>query len=324
MGDAAGQLADGLDLLRLEQGFPGALQRLPGLDPFGDVARHLGEAQKRAVVAADRIDHDMRPEAGPVLAHPQGLGFKPPLAGGDGQSPGGRPRGLIGLCVEGRKMPADDLLGAIALDPLGAEVPGRDPPLGVQHVDGVVDHAFHQQAEFLLALAQGLGRLFPLAQVAGDLGVADQLALGRPDRIDDHMGPEPAAVLANPPPLLLETAFGRGLRQRPGRHAGGPVLVRIEAREMLADDFRRRIALEPLGPGVPADHPAVGVEHVDGVVGNGVDQQPVAVLIVNRIASCLRHLTPLLAPAQACGGTTTSAAVLFPRRADQTLVRRRS
>ena len=33
---------------------------------------------------------------------------------------------------------------------------------------------------------------------------------------------------------------------------------RVEAREMLADDFAGRIALEALGAGIPACHDAVG------------------------------------------------------------------
>jgi hypothetical protein len=42
---------------------------------------------------------------------------------------------------------------------------------------------------------------------------------------------------------------------------------------MLADDLARGIALDPLRAGVPADHATVGIEHVDGIVGDGVDQQ---------------------------------------------------
>src|SRR6478672_11924136 len=83
---------------------------------------------------------------------------------------------------------------------------------------------------------------------------------------------------------------------------------------MLAQDFARRVALEPFRPGVPADHPAVSVQHIDGVVGDGVDQQPIAILLVDRVASrILGHSRPLAAPPpRACGGRTTYAAVWFP------------
>ena len=39
------------------------------------------------------------------------------------------------------------------------------------------------------------------------------------------------------------------------------------------------IALEALRAGVPARHDAVGIEHVDGVVGHRLDEQAIATLI---------------------------------------------
>jgi hypothetical protein len=41
---------------------------------------------------------------------------------------------------------------------------------------------------------------------------------------------------------------------------------------MLAQKLFRPPALDPLGPFVPADHPTLGIEHEDGVVGHRVDQ----------------------------------------------------
>ena len=49
-------------------------------------------------------------------------------------------------------MTADDLLGTVSLDELGAGVPGRDDAFRVEHEDGVVLDALHHQAEPLLAL----------------------------------------------------------------------------------------------------------------------------------------------------------------------------
>src|SRR5437764_277613 len=43
--------------------------------------------------------------------------------------------------VEDREMPADDLVGGVALDPLGALVPSDDLARRVQHQDRVIDHA---------------------------------------------------------------------------------------------------------------------------------------------------------------------------------------
>ena len=53
-------------------------------------------------------------------------------------------------------MGADDLV-AVADQPAGAEIPVRHPPLQVEHEDGVIGDALHQQAEFLLASPQRLG-----------------------------------------------------------------------------------------------------------------------------------------------------------------------
>ena len=46
--DAAGELADGIHLLRLEQRLARLLQRALRLPPLGDVARDLGEADRRS------------------------------------------------------------------------------------------------------------------------------------------------------------------------------------------------------------------------------------------------------------------------------------
>ena len=96
----------------------------------------------------------------------------------------------------------------------------------------------------LLGLQQGLARafelflsIFPLGDVAGDLGVADQLASIVADRVDDDVGPETAAVLADAPAFFFEPALALGGLQRPLRLAGFPVFVRVEFREVLADDF---------------------------------------------------------------------------------------
>jgi hypothetical protein len=42
---------------------------------------------------------------------------------------------------------------------------------------------------------------------------------------------------------------------------------------MLAEDLAFHIALESLGPRIPAGDDAGGIEHVDGVVGDRVDEE---------------------------------------------------
>jgi hypothetical protein len=103
-------------------------------------------------------------------------------------------------------------------------------------------------------------RLFlsSFVDVAGYLGEAEELPRAVADGIDDDAGPEAAAVVADPPAFSLELAFvDRGF-QRLGGNAVSAVFRGIEPGEMRADDFLRRIALEALGPGVPASDVAPG------------------------------------------------------------------
>ncbi len=118
----------------------------------------------------------------------------------------------------------------------------------------------------LLRLEQGLAgllqlllRLQALGDVAGHLGEAGQGSGIVADRVDDHMRPEPRPVLADPPSFLLESPDPRRRSPRlTAGSAGRPVLIRVEAGEMLADDLRRRVALDALGPGIPTADPALG------------------------------------------------------------------
>jgi hypothetical protein len=63
-------------------------------------------------------------------------------------------------------MLADDLVARVALDLLRAAVPADHHAARVEHEDGIVDHAFDEQAEALLALAHGFLREAPLGDVA--------------------------------------------------------------------------------------------------------------------------------------------------------------
>src|SRR5262249_59024152 len=55
---------------------------------------------------------------------------------------------------------ADDLGLLVPQDALGPDVPGDDPPLAVQHEDGVVLDVLHQQAVLLLAVSYRRGAGF--------------------------------------------------------------------------------------------------------------------------------------------------------------------
>ena len=105
----------------------------------------------------------------------------------------------------------------------------------------------------LLGLKQGLARVsssfccgfLALGDVAGDLGVAEKLSVVVADGVDDDMRPEAGAVLADAPAFLFEPSLSRGGLQRLLRLAGFPIFLRVELREVAADDFVGQVALDP-------------------------------------------------------------------------------
>ena len=63
-----------------------------------------------------------------------------------------------------------------------------------------------------------------------------------------------------------------GGRQRELGQIGAYILGRIEAGKMPAENLELRIALETLRTAVPTDDVPVGIEHVDGIVFDRIDQ----------------------------------------------------
>ena len=170
-------------------------------------------------------------------------------------------------------MLSDDLIGRVALEPLRARVPVNNDPARVQHVDGVIDDAFDEDTEATLAFQQRIPCCDAFCDIAGNLGEAYEIAVLVHDLVEYCIAPETTAVLAYAPSLgLVPTSPARSLKDRPW-DTFFLVLGREETREMLADDFRRRVALDLLGASVPACNEPLGVEHVDGVIRDSVKEQ---------------------------------------------------
>ena len=141
-------------------------------------------------------------------------------------------------------------------------------------------HAAGQLAECveLLRFRQLLVHLFELdlglatlGNVPGDLGEADEIAV-LVDGVDDDAGPEEGAVFSDAPAFLLVAALFAGNVQGAERLAVGAVGLGIEAGKVLPDDFVGRVALDPLAADIPARHDAVGIQHVQGVIGDTFNQ----------------------------------------------------
>src|SRR5581483_9457562 len=76
MRHAAGELPDGLKLLRLEQALACFLEHLLRLVAIGGVAHDLDEAGDPAPFIADRFQHTRRPITLAVLAHAPSFVFE--------------------------------------------------------------------------------------------------------------------------------------------------------------------------------------------------------------------------------------------------------
>src|SRR5262249_20456339 len=122
-----------------------------------------------------------------------------------------------------------------------------------------------------------------LGDVPGDLGEPEQLAGLVADRGDDDVGPEARAVLSDAPALLLVAADVCGCGQLPCRLAGGHVGLRVEGREVAADDLAGLVALKARRTWAPRADAALGVKHEDGVVANPLHDQAEALLRLEQL-----------------------------------------
>src|SRR5690606_25365529 len=151
----------------------------------------------------------------------------------------------------------------------------------------------------------------PVGEIAGNFGVAAQLALPAVDGREDDMRPEGAAVLAHAQPLVLVAAELARLLQLLLGPLLAPSLLGIEEREVPADDFRRRVSLDALGPGVPAGDPALAIEHVNRVVAHALHQHAEALFA---LAQALLALAPVRKVARDLAESAHRARLVAQRR----------
>ena len=208
VGDAAGELADRLHFLRLRELLARLFERDLRLALLGDVAHQLGEADQLARLAADRVHHNAGEEAAAVLAHQPEIALELALARrGDERLVGDVVLALL-LGQEDAEMAADDLVGLVTLDALGAVVPAAHAPVGVEHVDRVIARAPEQQAVVLLGFAQGLLGLLALGDVDADAEHAHGTAIAAADHLARAVQMAHAAVGPDDA-LLVAEGFAR-------------------------------------------------------------------------------------------------------------------
>ena len=85
-----------------------------------------------------------------------------------------------------------------------------------------------------------------------------------------------ALVAPHAPAFGSILALVGGDLERARRLAALPLLLGVEAAEMLADDLGRRVLVDALRARVPVGDVAVRIEHEDRVVGDALDEQPKA------------------------------------------------
>ena len=135
-----------------------------------------------------------------------------PVGGRALEELGWRAQRDLGARKETRGVGAEDLVAAIAVEPLRAPVPARDVTVDRQHEDGEILHALDQQSEVLLVRAKRVLGVLALREVARDGAEATELvALGVLRRSEVHPTPEGRPVLAHEPPLVVGGPFSRGL-----------------------------------------------------------------------------------------------------------------
>ena len=81
------------------------------------------------------------------------------------------------------------------------------------------------------------------------------------------------AVLAHAPALGFELALAGGRLEGTLGEPAGAILFRIEPRKILSEDLAFHIALEALGARIPTGDDPRRIEHVDGIVGDRVDEE---------------------------------------------------
>jgi hypothetical protein len=131
-------------------------------EPFGHVAGDLGEAAQSSFVVAESRDDDVGYERGAVLAESHSLVLEASVARRDPQLLLREAQADLLLGVEDGEVFPQDLLGLVALESLGADVPGRDVSFRVEHEDRVVADRLDEEPEALVGVLSARSTRFAL------------------------------------------------------------------------------------------------------------------------------------------------------------------
>src|SRR5438132_9638335 len=156
----------------------------------------------------------------------------------------------------------------------------------MSHSVGKLTNSFH-----LLSLTELLVDSTALGHVARDLSKPDQDAGIVVDGVDDHIRPEPRAVLAYAPTLRLESSVPNGNRQCAVWQPVFLILRCVNTGKMLTNNLLCPIAFDPLGAGVPIGDDASGIQHENGAIRYSLDEKSEAAFALTKLRQHLRQLS---------------------------------
>jgi hypothetical protein len=259
--------------------------------PRREVARHLAESDKRASLVADGREDDRRPEARAVLSHAPALRDVAPRLRGEPQRAVRRVRCAILRRVEHLEVATDDLLGSIALEAFGADVPGLDASVRPEQEDGVLRNFLYEESELEVAHAGRCRGPLPVGGVANRVRELPQRvrrsALSRAPRAS----PTNPRRCVRAPRVQAPTCSSLAIRGVRIQHADAGI-------DTVVNSPRRCVLLAALPPEV-----AIALaRHTAGPTG-GARDRPAA----SRVVRARRRDGPRREPARVAGHRTFGA-----------------
>jgi len=149
-------------------------------------------------------------------------------------------------------MLADNLFRHIAFGALCASIPVHHVAVMIEHIDGIIGNALHQQAEAHLLLPLLALLLLLLSAVAGNTGVSHQQTGVIAYRIDRLMRPESTAIFAIAPAFAFMVSGCGSHIQSTLRQAPAAIFFAIQQGEAATNHLVWRIAYRALSTLIPA------------------------------------------------------------------------
>src|SRR5579862_2179134 len=165
VGYAAAQLAHRIQLLRSGELLLSLFELSRCFDPLRDIPRDLGETHYVAAIVAYRIDDDGGEKLRAVFANAKALCFETSGLGGLTERGGRNAGGAVFIGIKAAKVLADDFVGSVACDALGAGIPGGNVAFFIKLKDRVIDDRIDELSVSGFAFNQGFFRIPDLCLV---------------------------------------------------------------------------------------------------------------------------------------------------------------